>query len=177
MGKIYINLEKEVFKGNVLDITYDNNSVIYNCNKYYDSFVEIGYLENNLKEKKENLNYYDTCVIFFSLTKIKSFDKKRELISHIYSLTKPGAYLYIWDLDKKPFSNFSGIVQISMPDKTIANMKLNDLNIMPQHGREEIKRAMEGYFHVEKEIKSKDVFKLICRREEEQIHESFTSSS
>ena len=39
--EVFINLEKEIFKGNILDIGFSNHGIIYNISKQYidDSIV------------------------------------------------------------------------------------------------------------------------------------------
>jgi len=63
MENLFVSLEKEVFRGNVLDVTYENEGIIYNTNKYYDNSIDVDYLESALS-KESQLNSLDPYTLF-----------------------------------------------------------------------------------------------------------------
>ena len=167
MENIFISLEKEVFKGNVLDITYDNKSIIYNVNKYYDNFVEVDYLDGSSKDKEEIANYYDSCILFFSLNKLNGIRERQNLFKDIYNLMNPNGYLYIWDINKELYKTTSKTIIVGLPDNTITRFQVNCKNLMMNNSKAEIIKDLEEFFVLVEVVTSDEAFKIVCKRKEE----------
>lgn len=161
MEKIFICLEKEVFQGNVLDITYDNMNIIYNSNKYYDRSVELDYVEQ--EDGRQETGVYDSCVLFFSFNRLKSKSKKELVIRDIYDRMSKGGYLYIWDVseDKENYE----IVAL-LPDRTLSKFNINCYNLIPTNKLEEVISIVQRYFSIELKVSSNKAYKLVCRRKD-----------
>ncbi len=68
--EIVINMENEIFRGNLLDVGTDNYGIIYNIYKQYNEDSNLQYI--NGAEEKENIKegYYDNCILLFSFSNI-----------------------------------------------------------------------------------------------------------
>lgn len=64
---IFINMEKEIFKGNLLDIGMDNQGIIYNIYKEFNDNVNVEYVSGKEEGKNIKEDYYDNCILLFSL--------------------------------------------------------------------------------------------------------------
>lgn len=56
---IFINMEKEIFKGNLLDIGMDNQGIIYNIYKEFNDNVNVEYVSGKEEGKNIKEDYYD----------------------------------------------------------------------------------------------------------------------
>lgn len=63
---IFINMEKEIFKGNLLDIGMDNQGIIYNIYKEFNDNVNVEYVSGKEEGKNIKEDYYDNCILLFS---------------------------------------------------------------------------------------------------------------
>jgi hypothetical protein len=64
--------EKEIFKGNLLDIGFSNHGIIYNIYKQYnDDNSSVDYIEGKDQKTGIEEGVYDTCALFFTLSDIK----------------------------------------------------------------------------------------------------------
>lgn len=62
---IFINMEKEIFKGNLLDIGMDNQGIIYNIYKEFNDNVNVEYVSGKEEGKNIKEDYYDNCILLF----------------------------------------------------------------------------------------------------------------
>lgn len=145
---IFINMEREVFMGNVLDVGFDNYGIVYNVCKEYDYDINIEYL-NGCDEKKyiEN-NYYDSCVIMFSLKNILFKANKKKIIKEIYSYLKDDGYIYIWDVDKGYKNTVNTKVKIAIPEQKIKEITIKDYNVFQDNSKESIVKLLKPYFDI-----------------------------
>lgn len=166
MENIFLSLEKEVFRGNILDITYDSQGIIYNVNKYYDNFMEIDYLENeNCMNEEKFKSYYDSCILFFSLRKYSSKDRKK-LFKQIHEHTNKMGYIYIWEIRKDLFKSYNKKINVALPDKSIVKFPISDMNLFEECTPEKVIESMQEYFEVIENINSKDCFKIVGKRKD-----------
>lgn len=164
MNNVFISLEKEIFRGNILDVGMDNNGIIYNVYKYYDEDLDVDYLEG--KEDNEILKseYYDACVLFFSLHNIFNLNKKKKLIKNINQCLRENGYMYIWDVDKKPLKSLKTNVKVSLPDKSLKNLKINCSNPFTNNSKEKIMNILKDSFEVLDTKHSDDIFSIVCKK-------------
>lgn len=164
MNNIFVSLEKEVFRGNILDVGLDNNGVIYNVYKYYDEELDVDYLEG--RENTENMksDYYDSCILFFSLHNIVNGRDKKKLFEHISECLRNNGYVYIWDIDKKPLQTFRGNIKVSLPDKTLKDFKINCLNPFTNNSKEKIINVLKEFFEVLDIKHSDNIFSIVCKK-------------
>lgn len=176
MKSIFLNLEKEVFRGNLLDITCDGRGIIYNANKYYDSSIEIDYLESSLQENHDNIGY-DSCVMFFSLHNYFTNGSKKELFRNLYNMLNKRGYIYIWDINKELFKHWSGDIKVLLPDKSIVDFKIKNLNYFEDSTPDKVINCLSEYFQVTEKVQSDNCFKIVARRKDDMNNESSFSCS
>ncbi len=164
MNNLYVSLEKEVFTGNVLDITYENKGIIYNTNKYYDNSLELDYIENSSFSDGTVKEYYDSCILFFSLSKVRSHREKTKFFKNIYNLMRENGYIYIWDVEKKPFKTIQKNITVSLPDKSIKKFQVKLLNLFTQNTSIKIEDGLKDYFDVLESISSDGTFRIVGRK-------------
>ena len=63
---IFINMEREIFRGNILDIGLENHGIFYNIYKQYNDDVNVEYLSGKEGKEKISEDFYDSCILFFS---------------------------------------------------------------------------------------------------------------
>ncbi|WP_346935253.1 hypothetical protein [Clostridium sp.] len=166
MESLFVNLEKEIFRGNILDITYGNEGIIYKANKYYDNFIEVDYLEDTPSKRFDNEGYYDSCIVFFTLNKIKSHRQKLKLFDNIYRLMKKNGYVYIWDVEKEPLKTLQKNITVSLPDKSMKNFQINLLNIFTDNTSSKIIDGLKDYFDIVEAVSSNGTFRIVGRRKD-----------
>lgn len=164
MESLFVNLEKEIFRGNILDITYGNEGIIYKANKYYDNFIDVDYLEDTPSKRFDNEGYYDSCIVFFTLNKIKSHRQKLKLFDNIYRLMKKNGYVYIWDVEKEPLKTLQKNITVSLPDKSMKNFQINLLNIFTDNTSSKIIDGLKDYFDIVEAVSSNGTFRIVGRK-------------
>lgn len=144
MNNIYINLEKEIFAGNILDIGLENNGIVYNIAQKYEENFEIEYLEGKEGKKYIEKGIYDNCILFFSLKNFYNRNAKINLFKDIYKYLKPSGILYIWDIDKGFGKTFKGKIKIALPDKKIKEIYLKNINILNDNSKDTILQLLKS---------------------------------
>ncbi|EJO5345997.1 class I SAM-dependent methyltransferase [Clostridium botulinum] len=153
--EVVINMENEIFRGNLLDIGTDNYGIIYNIYKQYNEDSNLEYI--NGAGEKENIKegYYDNCILLFSFSNIFFKKNKINLICDIYKYLKEGGNVYIWDIDKKIKETFNGKIKILLPGEKVKNICIKDLNVLKDSSIDTTKKLLEPYFEI-KDLKSSD---------------------
>lgn len=164
MNNIFISLEKEIFRGNILDVGLDNSGVIYNVYKYYDEDLDVDYLEGQQSNETLKNNYYDSCILFFSLHNIVNSKEKKRLFESINGSLKSNGYVYIWDVDKKPLKLFKGNIKVSLPDKSLKDFKINCYNPFTNNSKEKIINVLKEFFEVLDIKHSDNIFSIVCKK-------------
>jgi SAM-dependent methyltransferase len=144
MKDIYINLEKEIFVGNILDIGLENYGIVYNIAKKYEEDFEVEYLEGKEGKKYIEEGIYDNCILFFSLRNLLNKKLKNNLLKDIYKYLKSDGILYIWDIDKGFGKTFMGKIKISLPDERIKEVYLKDINILNDNSKDTILQLLKS---------------------------------
>ncbi|MGH4139819.1 class I SAM-dependent methyltransferase [Clostridium sp.] len=163
--EVFINLEKEIFKGNLLDIGFSNHGIIYNiCKQYIDDRSCVEYVEGKNDMHKIKEGSYDTCVLFLTLSGIKLTQSKKTLIKDIYKFLKEDGLLYIWDIDKGFLNTFSSSINILLPDKSTKQINLRDLNIFKNNSKESTMRILQPYFKITTLKNSDNIYYMVCKR-------------
>ncbi|WP_298841988.1 class I SAM-dependent methyltransferase [Clostridium sp.] len=171
--EVLLNLEKEIFKGNLLDIGFSNHGIIYNIYKeYIDDSSSVDYVEGKAEKELIENGVYDTCALFFTLSDIKLTYNKRKLIQDIYKYLKVDGMLYIWDIDKGIAKTFNKEIKIVLPDKSTKQIHLKDLNILKNSSKDNTMRILEPYFKVLTLKNSDNVYYMICKKKGKSKDES-----
>ncbi|MCB2292464.1 class I SAM-dependent methyltransferase [Clostridium algoriphilum] len=174
--EVFINLEKEIFKGNLLDIGFSNYGIIYNIYKQNtDDSSSVDYVEG--KEEKIGIEkgVYDICALFFTLSDIKTTKNKEKLIEDIYKFLKEDGLLYIWDIDKGISKIFNSKIKIVLPDKNTKQIYLRDLNMFKNSSKENTIKVLQPYFEILTIKNSDNIYYMICKKKGKSKDESNTS--
>ncbi|ACQ55132.1 class I SAM-dependent methyltransferase [Clostridium botulinum] len=185
--EIVINMENEIFRGNLLDVGTDNYGIIYNIYKQYNEDSNLEYI--NGAEEKENIKegYYDNCILLFSFSNIFFKKNRMNLIQDIYKYLKEGGNVYIWDIDKKIKETFNGKIKILLPGEKVKNISIKDLNVLKDSSIDTTIKLLDPYFEI-KDLKSSDGVYYIkgkkkintntkeAEKRKEEINESTVSS-
>lgn len=174
--EVFINLEKEIFKGNILDIGFSNHGIIYNIYKQYiDDSSSVDYIEGEDEKTGIEEGMYDLCALFFTLSDIKFTKSKSKLIQDIYKFLKEDGLLYIWDVDKGFAKTFNSKIKIVLPDKNTKQIHLRDLNIFKDSSKENTIKILQPYFEILTLKNSNNVYYMICKKKGKSEDESNAS--
>lgn len=145
---IFINMENQIFRGNLLDVGLHNEGIIYNIYKEFNDNINVEYI--NGKEEEENIkeDYYDNCILLFSFNKLWLNFKKKNFIKDIYKYLREDGLLYIWDVDKGYNKIFNGHVKILIPGGKIKKIKIRDFNILKNNSKENTVKLLDKYFKI-----------------------------
>jgi len=174
--EVFINLEKEIFKGNILDIGFSNHGIIYSIYKQYiEPSSSVDYIEG--KDEKEEIKegVYDVCALFFTLSDIKFSQNKRKLVQDIYKYLKNDGLLYIWDVDKGFAKIFNSKIKIVLPDKNTKQIYQRDLNVFKNSSKENTIKILQPYFEILTLKNSDNVYYMICKKKGKSKDESNVS--
>lgn len=162
----FINLEKEIFQGNLLDIGFSNHGIIYNIYKQYTDDSSIEYIEGKEEKLRIKEGEYDTCALFLALSDIKFTHSKSKLIEDIYKFLKIDGLLYIWDIDKGFVKIFNSTIKIVLPDKSTKQIILRDFNILKNSSKENTIEILQPYFEIITLKNSDNIYYMICKKKE-----------
>jgi hypothetical protein len=153
--KVFINMEKEIFRGNILDIGLENYGIIYNIYKEYDDDANIEYISGKEEERGIKENFYDNCILLFSFGDIWLKMNKKNFIKDMHRyLTKDGL-LYIWDIDKGFGKIFNGCIKILIPGQKLREIKIRNLNFLKDSSKDKTLDLLKNYFEM-LDVKSSD---------------------
>lgn len=146
--EIFINMEKECFKGNVLDIGTDNYGIIYSLYKQFNDDIAVDYIEGQEKKVEIPKGTYDNCVLLFSLNNIWLKHKRKNFIKEIYDYLDEGGLLHIWDIDKSYKKIFNGKIRIVLPNRSIKEINILDMNIFKDISKDSTIKLINQYFEI-----------------------------
>lgn len=146
--EIFINLEKEAFLGNVLDIGTENHGIVYDLCKGIDDNITIDYISGEEDKGKIEKDFFDSCVIFFSLFDIKSAYRKNNLIKDICTFLKKDGILYLWDVDKPRFKSIYIKLKVVVPNKGFRQVKINARNPLVDASCKTTCKLLKQYFNI-----------------------------
>lgn len=145
---IYIDMQNEVFTGNVLDVGLNNYGIIYNLYKFQNENAAVEYIQGKDEKQYIENNCYDNCVLLFALSNLWLKSGKKNLIEDMSKFLKNDGILHIWDIDKS-FSNlFRGKIKALLPDNSIKEINITDLNILKNCSKEKTIKLLEQYFEI-----------------------------
>lgn len=147
-NKIIINMQREVFTGNVLDIGDENHGIIYNIFKHYNEDATLEYVscrdENSVIEK----NSYDNCIMLFSLSDIWLKTNKKEFIKEVHKFLKDTGIIHIWDIDKPYLKPLKCSIKILLPEEKIKIINIKEFNVFKDTSKESVLKLIKDYFEV-----------------------------
>lgn len=172
---MFISLEKEIFNGNVLDITLNDNGIIYNVYKHTESEIDIDIVNGELSDKKLVKGVYDTCIAFFSLSFVGNSKLKNHIVDMVYEGLKPNGIFYIWDINKPRFSIVDETIKVGMPNDEIKSLSIKDYNFLSDRSRFMVEEYLKNRFEIIRNISTGKVYCLTCRKRGNWREKSFTS--
>ena len=147
MGKtIILNLSDIKLKGNILDIG-ESFGVIYNISKDIMSELSIDYVNGDNNKLIEN--EYDTCTMFFSLSKLWTNFARFKLIEEISKYIKIGGEIYIWDINKEIKEIINNKIITVLPSGNNKEFEFKNLNPIIKSNVDENQKLLEKYFQIE----------------------------
>lgn len=145
---IFINMEREIFRGNILDIGLENHGIFYNIYKQYNDDVNVEYLSGKEGKEKISEDFYDSCILFFSFSSIWLKKRKKDFIADIYRYLNKDGILHIWDVDKGYGKLFNGRLKVVIPESRMRQINVKELNIFKNTSKENTIKLLEGYFDI-----------------------------
>lgn len=148
MENVFINFEKEIFKGNVLDVGLKNYGIVYDLCKNNDEAMDVEYVEGKEEKKFIAKNSYDSCVAFFALKDLILDSDKKNFFKDMFEFMKNNATMYLWDIDKSVFRTFRGRFKVALPDSKVKEIEIKDFNILSDNSCNKICNMMKPYFNI-----------------------------
>lgn len=145
---IEINIDQEIFEGELLDIGFDNNGILYNGYKHFNEEVDVEYI--NGKEEKDLIenNFYDNCTLMFVLSNINFKKAKEKLFEEVKKYIKKDGYIYIWDIDKGFKEWFNNKIIVKLPNNVQRDFRVRNFNILNDNSQESTVKALEKYYEI-----------------------------
>lgn len=177
MKEIFINMEKEVFTGDVLDIGFQDYGIVYNLLKKDNDISAIEYI--NSREDKTNLqeSIYDNCVMLFSLSSIWLSHDKKKLLKDANLYLKDEGFVHIWDIDKGFRNTYNANIKVVLPGRKIREIRIRDFNIFKNCSKENTLRLVSQYFHVVDFKAVNNIYYIKGKKKGCNVNEGFISSS
>lgn len=154
-NEVFINMENEIFKGNVLDVGFDNYGVVYSLCKQGEDEIAVEYISGKEETKEIREEMYDSCILLFSLNVVWLKFNKRSFIKDLCRFIKEDGTIYIWDIDKGHGKIFNKKIKIVLPDRKVKVINIRDMNIFKDNSKETVVNILEQYFEI-LDIKSSD---------------------
>ncbi|NMM62773.1 class I SAM-dependent methyltransferase [Clostridium sp. P21] len=164
--EIYLNMKNEIFKGNVLDIGFENSGIIYNICKEENEEINIDYVTGKEEETNIRDNFYDICILFFSFSSIWFKMNKKSFIKDIYNYLNKEGILYVWDIDKGYKKIFNGNINVTTPGDKVKKIKIRDLNIFKDNSKDNTVKILENYFNVIEGTVSDGVYYIKAKKKD-----------
>ncbi len=162
MNKIIVlNMNDVNFEGNILDVGGENYGIIYNIKKFLDDEVAVDYVDDS---KTIGTFEYDTCVLFFSLSKINTQKEREKMLNEIYPLIKEDGEIFLWDMIKYKNQIYKNKLRVILPGDKIKEFILRDINFLKEWGEEEGKKTLEKYFEIQETKVWEDVYYIKAKK-------------
>ncbi|MBE6064106.1 class I SAM-dependent methyltransferase [Clostridium cochlearium] len=146
---IEINIDKGIFNGELLDIGFNNNGILYNGYKYFNKEVDIDYINGREEKDLIEKNFYDNCTLMFVLNNIQFKSSKEKLFKEIKEYIKKDGYIYIWDIDKGFKKCFNNKIVINLPNNIQKDLYVKNFNILRDNSQETTIKIIEKYYDVQ----------------------------
>ena len=148
MKEIFINMQNEVFTGNILDVGMDNYGIIYNVYKQYNEEAAVDYVHGKNEKRFLEKEGYDSCIMLFSLKNIWLKMNKKNFFRELSSFLKDDGVVHIWDIDKGYSKIFNAKIKILLPERSIKEIVVTDVNPLKDTSKESTIKLLEQYFEI-----------------------------
>ena len=155
---ITLQLENELFKGNLLDVGISNTGAIYNLYKEFNVNPTVEYIDGKYEENKIEKKYYDNCVLFFTLSQIYFESSRKEIIKNINDYLKEKGKIYIWDVNKGYNKIINLNIKITSSISKEKKIVFKDNKIFKNSNKKSTLNILNEYFNVLEEVEDEDVY-------------------
>ncbi len=153
MRDIFINLENNKFRGEVLDVSFvSEDSIVKELCKNEIESERVIFKSRNIKNK------IDTSVLFFTLNTFTMDIFKYRMMKTLHNAMNHNAEIYVWDINKPRSKIFRNTIKMLLPDKSIKSLKIKNLNIISDNSFEKIRSIVSKYFTIKEMRISDEVF-------------------
>jgi hypothetical protein len=160
---VQIDMQNLNLKGDILDIGVKNYGIIYKICRQYEDEVALEYVmgdEKNLIERE----YYDTAVLFFTLSPLRTAGKRRKLIKELYQYIRDCGEIIIWDINKSIGTLVNLQVEVLLGENETQKINIANLNPVKILSLTQVKRIISPFFEVTEEKLGKTIFFLRAKR-------------
>ena len=145
---LVVNMNYVDIEGDILDLSCDENGVIYSISKDIEAELSVDYVDENSREKLKGRKY-DACTFFFNLNNMWRRRQKDSIIKEVKNYLKEDGKIYLWDVNKERGKKIDNKVEIILPNGKIKGGVLRNNNIFTSCNYEEILKILEKYYIIE----------------------------
>jgi hypothetical protein len=176
--EVLLNLEDKILDGNVLDVSMNNQGIIYNlCKKNSVEEVKTEYIRNNNKGSETIEDTYDNLALFFTLENLDFNLQKAKLIREMTGYLKEGGYINIWDSEKARWKYMNLVINILLPGNVKKIINIRSLNIFKYSSGKRISSLLEKDFDVIEFYSKDNIYYIRGKKKGSTIDEGSTGSS
>lgn len=163
MGKtIILNLSNVKLSGNILDVG-ENFGIIYNLSKDIMDEISIDYVGSETKYLLQE-EEYDTCTVFFHLSRMWSNNERQGLIDELSRYIKVGGELLVWDINKEIGKVTNNKIAALLPSGKIKEFDFKNLNPVTKSDIDETKIMLEKFYKIEETKLWEDIHFIKARK-------------
>lgn len=165
MNENVITVSKDMFKGDVLDLSYGDFSVLYPIFKKEEE-LEVEYVEKAFGKRIIQKEGFDTAVVMFTFQSINSKLGKKNLLKEISEYIKSSGYLHIWDIDKGYGKTFRGNIRVDLQEEKNKSktIQIKNFKITTDNSMESMLRLIQEYFTIVTFKKDEEIYYIKCRK-------------
>lgn len=158
MGKtLVINMDGFDICGDILDVCFDNNGVIYCISKEIEDELSIDYVEEGNNELL-NTQKYDACTFFFNLNSVWSNRERKNIIKKVSNYLKEDGKIYLWDISKKRGQLIENKFRVKLPKNDFKEITVKNNNPLIECNFEILKKSIQKYYIIEESKEWEDMF-------------------
>lgn len=170
--EVTINMEKEKFSGDLLDIESENYGIIYNIYKNANDEFNISYMDHNNKIEKKS---YDVCIMFLCFSSIIFKVNRRKILNKIYDSLKENGSIYILDVDKGYGKVYNKTVRFVLPNSQEKEVNIKEYNIFKDSSKESTCNLLGDYFDIINNECAESIYYIKAQKKRSVKDEQFKS--
>lgn len=160
---VQIDMQDIGLKGDIIDVGVKNYGIIYKICKQYEDEVALEYLIDDEKILIER-EYYDTAVLFFTLSPLRTAGKRRKLLKEICHYIREHGEIVIWDINKTIGTMVDIQVEVLMREKETQTINVRNFNPIKRISLSQVKKIISPFFDITEEKQGKAIFYLRAKR-------------
>lgn len=146
--KTFIDMSDMRLNGDILDAGFQNYGIIYNIYKYEKNNYDVEYFCSDQAEDNIKKNSYDSCCLFFTMSKFKSCRGRKKILDYAYESLRCDGIIYIWDIDKDIMKTYNSRIKVRLPDFKIKNFIVRDVNVFKDCSMKKSLELLGDHFNV-----------------------------